>query len=148
MALISVVLPEPFGPISPTISPAPSASETLSSARSPENSTETLAAVRELPDMEAPAEAPGGEPPGAFHRHGAGMVSGLRQPTKLGLPPLSSTSTAALLGTCPSSAVPSSRSPVSRLNWPSSRAVAPAAHSGGPRASTARATTHLLPPHH
>ena len=61
--------------------------------------------------MARPAEARGPSEAAGFALadgadQGAGRRSGVRQPRKVGLPALSSTITAALFGTCPSSAVP------------------------------------------
>ncbi len=54
MALMSVVLPEPFGPMRPTTSPAATESETWSSARRPVNSTDTSFTARRVSDMAFP----------------------------------------------------------------------------------------------
>ena len=107
IALTSVVLPEPFGPIRPRISAGASDSETRSSARSPgtrprPRRRRASAGHRLSRRMPAPAVAA----PRQVSPQGAGSLSGRRQPRNVALPPFSSTITAALSGTWPSSAVP------------------------------------------
>ena len=59
MTLNAVVLPAPFGPISPTISPASAVKETASSATMPPKRFETLSTSRRGKSAIPYGEAPG-----------------------------------------------------------------------------------------
>src|SRR5690606_30705967 len=74
MAFTSVVLPEPFGPIKPTISPDDTDRLTRSSARRPENSTDTSAAMSDVVPMAESARQ--GRSPGGFTASGCGNGRG------------------------------------------------------------------------
>ena len=108
IALTSVVLPDAVRPDQPEDLAGRERQRHAGRAPSgPANSTETSIASSEELGIGYPAKVRRGTiAPALISAQGAGSVSGCRQPRNVGLPPLSSTITAALLGTWPSSAVP------------------------------------------